>query len=207
MHYGYDIGYPYGTPVVAAFDGVVRLSKANAGGFGELVVIRHHNKLETYYGHLSKRLVNPGQMVKSGDTIALGGSTGRSTGNHLHFETRYLGIPFNPSKIIDFEKYTLIVDTLYTNRSADVVALTTKPTNSTTQSSGNINSSTSSSANTSPKPAVSYTSNKGGVYYKVKNGDTLSQIAQKYHTSVAAIKKLNGLKSDFLSLGKTLRVK
>ena len=171
MHRGVDLAYPMGTPVVAAFDGMVRISKANAGGYGQLIVIRHSNKLETYYGHLSQRLVNPGQMVHAGDTIALGGSTGRSTGPHLHFETRYLGYDFNPCKIIDFDNFKLKVDTLYT--------------------SGFEVTSKSLIAEKSANEAKAATSTAGAVYHKVRRGETLGSIAKKYHTYVSTIKKLN----------------
>ena len=197
MHYGIDLGYPTGTPVVAAFDGIVRISQTNAGGYGNLIVLRHNNDLETYYGHLSKRLVNPGQMVHAGDTIGLGGNTGRSYGSHLHFETRYLGIPFNPTKIIDFANYKLRSDTLYIRGCPAASNLAAKNSiNTTIQNSSSQQIASSASTNTSSK-----------VYYKVKNGDTLSRIAQKYHTSVNQIKRLNGLRSDFLRIGQRLRVK
>ena len=105
-HQGIDLPYPKGTPVPAAFDGKVRISDY-VGGYGNLVVIRHANGLETFYGHLAERKVNSGDWVSAGDIIGLGGSTGRSTGPHLHFETRYHGAAFDPSWIIDFETGTL----------------------------------------------------------------------------------------------------
>ena len=194
MHYGVDLGYPVGTPVVAVFSGIVRISQTNAGGYGNLIVLRHDNGLETYYGHLSKRLVNPGQVVQAGDTIGLGGSTGRSSGSHLHFETRYLGKPFNPTKVIDFTAFTLGCDTLYINASpvdAQILASSQPQISSKTT--------TTNTSNTTPSTA--------SLYYKVKNGDTLSHIAARYGTSVSKIKKLNGLRSDFLRIGQRLRVK
>lgn len=103
MHYGMDIALHTGDTVRAAFSGKVRLTKYEARGYGYYVVMRHDNGMETVYGHLSRFLVKPNQIVKAGDPIALGGSTGRSTGPHLHFETRYLGIAINPTAIIDFE--------------------------------------------------------------------------------------------------------
>lgn len=200
MHYGIDLGYPTGTPVVAAFDGIVRISQTNAGGYGNLIVLRHNNGLETYYGHLSKRLVNPGQMIHAGDTIGLGGNTGRSYGSHLHFETRYLGIPFNPTKIIDFANYNLKSDTLYIRGCSAVSNLAANNSiNTTIQNAPSQQTTSVSSSGSSVAPSK--------VYYKVKNGDTLSRIAQKYHTSVTKIKKLNGLRSDFLRIGQKLRVK
>lgn len=186
MHRGVDLSYPVGTPVVAAFDGIVRFSNNKAGGYGQLVIIRHFNKLETYYGHLSQRFVNPGQMVHAGDTIGLGGSTGRSTGPHLHFETRYLGCDFNPTKIIDFDNFKLAVDTLYTSG----FQVTTSQVASTNSSA---NQQSSSSANKQ--------------YHKVRRGETLGHIAKKYHTYVSTLKKLNGLRSDFIREGQRLRVR
>lgn len=182
MHYGVDLSYPMGTPVVAAFDGIVRVSKSNAGGYGQLVVIRHDNGLETYYAHLSKRLVNPGQLVMAGDTIALGGSTGRSTGPHLHFETRYMGVPFNPNKIIDFSKFTLAIDTLYTHGKEVKVS-------------------------PAMEKKLEAQEAQSRVYHKVRRGDCLSTIARKYRTSVGAIKRLNNMRSDFLREGQRLRVR
>lgn len=104
MHYGIDLKLQVGDTVRAAFTGKVRLTKYERRGYGYYVVIRHDNGLETVYGHLSRFLVKPDQVVNAGDPIALGGNTGRSTGAHLHFETRFLGIPINPAAIIDFEK-------------------------------------------------------------------------------------------------------
>lgn len=103
MHYGIDLKLNIGDSVKVAFNGKVRLTKYEGRGYGYYVVVRHDNGLETVYGHLSRFLVKPNQTVKAGDVIALGGNTGRSTGPHLHFETRFMGIPINPAAIIDFE--------------------------------------------------------------------------------------------------------
>lgn len=102
-HYGIDLKLQVGDTVRAAFSGKVRLTKYDGRGYGYYVVVRHPNGMETVYGHLSRFLVKPDQTVKAGDPIALGGNTGRSTGAHLHFETRYKGVPINPAAIIDFE--------------------------------------------------------------------------------------------------------
>ena len=188
MHRGVDLGYPEGTPVSAAWDGIVRISKgtSNTGGYGNLVVIRHDNGLETYYGHLSRRLVNPGQVVKAGDIIGLGGNTGRSYGSHLHFEVRYLGMDINPNRLIDFDNFKLKYDTLY------------------------ISGYTVSVPNPSPdqpdrtvKPEPSGTPQ----YYTVRKGDNLGKIAAKFHTTVSKLKKLNHLRSDFIREGQRLRVR
>lgn len=109
-HKGLDIKLNRGDSVKAAFDGVVRYAKYNRGGFGNLVIIRHYNGLETYYGHLSKLMVKVNEVVKSGEYIALGGSTGRSRGPHLHFEVRYKDIPLDPLRMIDFDSQKLIAN-------------------------------------------------------------------------------------------------
>ena len=111
-HYGLDIKVYVGDTIRAAFDGKVRVVK-NQGrrGYGKYLVIRHDNGLETVYGHLSKQLVKEDQLVRAGEAIALGGNTGRSTGSHLHFETRFLGIPLNPALMFDFEKQDIVADT------------------------------------------------------------------------------------------------
>ena len=103
FHYGTDIKLNTNDSVRNAFDGMVRMVRFNRGGYGHYVVVRHFNGLETVYAHLSKPLVKVNQTIKSGDVLGLGGSTGRSTGSHLHFEVRYLGQPINPEDIVNFE--------------------------------------------------------------------------------------------------------
>ncbi|MCW3086584.1 MAG: hypothetical protein JWP12_3950 [Bacteroidetes bacterium] len=106
-HNGIDIDLNKGDKVGAAFDGMVRVAK-NYGGFGNVVIIRHYNGLETVYAHLSKIKVKPGQVVKAGQIIGLGGSTGHSTGSHLHFEVRFKGVPMNPRYLISFSDQKLL---------------------------------------------------------------------------------------------------
>lgn len=101
-HNGVDIKAYLGDTVRAAFDGKVRVVSTSQGGYGKCVVIRHWNGLETLYGHLSKQLVKNNQTVKAGEPIGLAGNTGRSTGTHLHFETRFCGIAINPMKMFSF---------------------------------------------------------------------------------------------------------
>lgn len=101
MHKGIDINLHKGDAVVAAFDGMVRIASIK-GGYGNVIIIRHYNGLETVYGHLSKIKVKPGQVVLAGQLIGLGGNTGRSSGPHLHFEVRFKGQALNPSSIISF---------------------------------------------------------------------------------------------------------
>ena len=111
-HKGLDIKLNKGDTILAAFDGVVRYARYNRGGFGTLVILRHFNGLETYYAHLSKMVVKVNQVVKSGDPIGLGGSTGRSRGPHLHFEIRYKDIPLDPFRMIDYDNQKLISNVL-----------------------------------------------------------------------------------------------
>lgn len=113
MHKGIDLALKSNDTVRAAFDGKVRLTNYEAKGYGNYVVIRHANGLETVYGHLNKALVKDNQEVKAGDPIGLGGSTGRSTGPHLHFETRFMGYAINPAGIFDFQNQTIHNDTYY----------------------------------------------------------------------------------------------
>ncbi len=101
MHKGIDIDLNKGDKVNAAFDGKVRVAKKQ-GGFGNVVIIMHPNGLETVYAHLHKIKVKEGEIVLSGQTIGLGGNTGRSHGSHLHFEMRYKGHALNPATIVSF---------------------------------------------------------------------------------------------------------
>lgn len=111
FHYGTDVKLLVGDTIRSAFDGVVRIAKYGKG-YGYYVLVRHNNGLETVYGHCSKLLVMPDTYVKSGDPIALGGNTGRSTGSHLHYEMRYVGNPIEPTTIVDFETGLPKSDTL-----------------------------------------------------------------------------------------------
>ena len=115
-HHGVDIRLTTGDPVHSAFAGIVRVA-ARMGGYGNCVVVRHPNGLETLYGHLSKINVRPGQQVAAGDIIGLGGSTGNSTGPHLHFECRFLYQTFDPEWILDFATFSLRTRRLHLDKS------------------------------------------------------------------------------------------
>jgi murein DD-endopeptidase MepM/ murein hydrolase activator NlpD len=106
-HFGDDLRLSIGDSVTAVFDGVVRVAKYNYGGYGNYIIVRHHNGFETLYGHLSKRLVHVGDHVKSGDLIGWGGNTGRSSGPHLHFEVRFRGDALDPNILYDFVNDTI----------------------------------------------------------------------------------------------------
>ena len=167
MHNGLDLKVNIGDTIVAAFDGKVRIVKYERRGYGKYVVIRHDNGLETVYGHLSKQLVEENQLVKAGEVIGLGGNTGRSTGSHLHFETRFLGIAINPIYMFDFPKQDIVADT-YTFRKAKGVKRA--GSHDTQVADGTIR------------------------YHKVKSGDTLSRIAKLRGVSVSTLCKLNRIK-------------
>ena len=119
MHNGIDVKVYVGDTIRSAFAGKVRIVKdqGRRKGYGKYVIIRHENGLETVYGHLSKQLVHEDQYVEAGEVIGLGGNTGRSSGSHLHFETRLLGQAINPAFMFDFEKQDIVADSyLYVKR-------------------------------------------------------------------------------------------
>src|SRR3954470_15552383 len=96
MHPGVDLAGPIGTPIYATADGIVDRAEWNTGGYGNLVEIDHGHGIQTRYGHLTRYIVSSGQHVKRGELIAYMGSTGRSTGSHLHYEVRLDGRAVNP---------------------------------------------------------------------------------------------------------------
>jgi len=113
FHKGIDIRLAKGTKVKAAFNGKVRYARYNNGGYGNLVIIRHFNGLETYYAHLSKILVKENDIIQSGKVIGLGGKTGVEwSGTHLHFEVRYRDLSFDPLKMISLENERLLSDSI-----------------------------------------------------------------------------------------------
>ena len=209
-HQGIDLPYPTGTPVPAAFDGRVRISDY-VGGYGNLVVIRHANGLETFYGHLSKRNVQSGDWVSAGDIIGLGGSTGRSTGPHLHFETRYKGAAFDPSWLIDFETGTLRhrllkVRSWYFNPNQRYVqSVDDEDEIFRTDEEDRLLAEEQAKKEAAARAAAEAAAMR---YHTVRSGDTLSGIARKYRTSVREICRLNGIKeTTVLQIGKRLRVR
>jgi murein DD-endopeptidase MepM/ murein hydrolase activator NlpD len=198
FHYGIDLKLQTGDTVYAAFDGKIRVCSYERIGYGNYVVIRHPNGLETVYGHLSKSLVNIDEKVQAGQPIALGGNTGRSTGSHLHFEFRFLGRAIDPSEVVDFTHFCTYDDYYVFSKSrsgnayfnvdfyAKYKSLTGK----------NVKYFTSKAKKNS----------KQAKYHKVKRGDTLSSIARRYGTNVENICRLNGIKGTAtLKIGRTLR--
>ena len=197
VHAGVDIKLEAGDPVSAAFDGVVRMARKYSG-YGNCVVIRHYNGLETLYGHLSKIKVKVNQQVKAGDIIGLGGHTGRSTCNHLHFETRFQGKAFNPRQMINFDTYNLVADTFTVTRATYGLSRDYVP-----GTSANIKFNDDGKVYSKSRAK----SSKGGKYYTVKSGDTLGAISRKYGTSVKQICSINGIKpTKNLKIGSKLRV-
>ncbi len=183
FHYGTDIDLETGDAVGAAFDGKVRIAKKSKS-YGNVIVIRHSNGLETYYGHLSKIKVNIGEEVFAGQIIGLGGNTGRSRGSHLHFEIRYLGQPINPTDIISFTDHKLVCDTLCLSKQTfDYVAEAKKAA------------------------AKNYNGRNGMKLYVVKKGDTLSSIAKKNGITTKMICQKNKLKTtSILRLGQKIKL-
>ena len=136
VHKGVDLKANVGDTVRAAFDGKVRLTRFERGGYGFYVIVRHENGLETVYGHLSRFLVQPDQYVKAGTPIALSGNTGRSTGPHLHFETRFMGVAINPEAIFDFENRVTHTDVFTFNKSKYTESRSYAPRTASSKGSG-----------------------------------------------------------------------
>ena len=178
MHNGIDVKVYIGDTIRAAFSGKVRMVKYERRGYGQYIVIRHDNGLETIYGHLSKQLVNEDQYVEAGEVIGLGGNTGRSTGSHLHFETRFLGQAINPGLLFDFEKQDIVNESYLFKKGNNRY----RRTGSTAVASGNSQ------------------------YYKVRKGDSLSRISQRTGVSIDRLCKLNGIsRRTTLRIGQVLR--
>lgn len=110
-HNGMDIDLEVWDPVHAAFDGMVRIARHHPG-YGRVVIVRHYNGLETLYAHLHRLKVKSGDVIEAGQVLGLGGSSGRSTGSHLHFEVRFKGKPLNPRTLIDFNNNCLVSDSI-----------------------------------------------------------------------------------------------
>ena len=195
QHQGVDLPLKMGDPIYAAFCGRVRISQYNKGGYGNLVIIRHDNGLETYYGHLSERMVEPGQWVEAGQIIGLGGSTGRSTGPHLHFETRYYGQSFDPERLIDFNNGTLSRETFLLKKSFFSIY-----SNAGQDFDDEIANEEQDKKEAAEKAAMKY--------HRIKSGDTLGAIARRYGTTVNNICRMNNIKSTtVLRIGRSLRVR
>lgn len=200
-HKGIDLNLNTGDPVSAAWEGKVRYAQYNRGGYGNLVIIRHKNGLETLYAHLSRLNVKPNDDVRAGDIIGFGGSTGHSTGPHLHFEVRFFDASINPEEIINFETRTLKKDNLLVYR--NIFKPGALPSDYYQQENISENTGISVAAVASVPQRTATTQ-----YYKVKDGDTLSKIAARNNTSINALCKLNGIRQNtILQVGRRLRIR
>lgn len=205
-HQGADLPLQTGTPVYAAFDGKVRLAKYYKG-YGNLIILRHENGLETFYAHLSKIMVNEDDWVNAGSIIGLGGSTGRSSGPHLHFETRYKGYAFDPEWLIDFNTGELrhrffTLKKKYLNASSNYVPEDEQ------EEIDIIEGDTQDKVEAEKKAEEERKAAAAAQYHTIKQGDTLGALARKYHTTVKKICQLNGISErTVLRIGKKLRVK
>ena len=192
QHKGLDIKVYTGDTIRAAFAGKVRVVRYEGRGYGKYVVIRHDNGLETYYAHLSKQLVSEDDEVRAGDPIGLGGNTGRSTGSHLHFETRLCGVALNPALMFDFRNQD-VVDDYYMFRKATYQKESAVATR--LRGAGGLSTYESDDVElATAAPAASYAQESR--FHKVKKGETLYSIAKRRGTSVASIMKLNHLKKN-----------
>jgi murein DD-endopeptidase MepM/ murein hydrolase activator NlpD len=205
QHKGLDIKVYIGDTIRAAFSGKVRVVRYEANGYGNYVVIRHHNGLETIYGHMSKHLVTPDQDVRAGDPIGLGGNTGRSTGSHLHFETRLCGVALNPALMFDFRNQDVVSDyymfrkSTYPKESAQATRLRGVGGSAIAQEDRLDEAGNTTTAQRTTKVATTR-------LHKVQKGETLTSIARKRHTTVAAICKLNRInKNNRLKPGQILK--
>lgn len=200
-HQGCDLPLKTGDPVFAAFDGKVRISTFTRG-YGNLVVIRHANGLETAYGHLSQRNVEVGDWVSAGDKVGLGGSTGRSTGPHLHFETRYQGYAFDPEWLCDFENGVLRTGVFTLKKK--YLSANSKYVPESEEEEEEILLAEAEDREAAAKKAAEEAAKK---YHTIKSGDTLGALAVKYHTTVRQLCAWNGIKqTTILRLGQKLRV-
>lgn len=195
IHQGTDIDLETGDPVYATFDGRVRVTTYVRGGYGNLVIIRHDNGLETYYGHLSEISVKPNDWVTAGQVIGKGGNTGRSTGSHLHYEMRYKGHTFDPERLIDFATGTLRRETFLLKRTYF------SPYSRFTQDfDEEVQSDEEDKRIAAEAAAIKY--------HVVKKGDTLGRIAINNHTTVTKLCQLNGIKrTAVLRIGQRIRVR
>ena len=194
QHKGLDIKVYIGDTIRAAFSGKVRIVRYEGGGYGKYIVIRHNNGLETIYGHLSKQLVEENQEVRAGEVIGLGGNTGRSTGSHLHFETRLCGVALNPALMFDFREQDVTGDyyafnkSTYDDESANATRIRGKQDGSMLAKDNSADDYSTNNRTTSGL-------DDQVLYHKVAKGETLESIARKRGVTVDKICKLNHITS------------
>ena len=195
-HKGIDIKVYIGDTIRAAFPGKVRMVKYEAAGYGKYVVIRHQNGLETIYGHMSNWLVKEDEVVKAGQPIGLGGNTGRSTGSHLHFETRLCGVALNPALMFDFRNQDVVDDYYmfrkdrYESESIAANQLRGKVGNGSYTAAEVRGEKTQ--ANNAKKERIE-NKNSEIRYHKVAAGETLYSIAKRRKVTVDDLCRLNHL--------------
>ncbi len=202
QHKGLDIKVYIGDTIRSAFSGKVRIVRYEAKGYGNYIVIRHPNGLETIYGHLSKHLVTENQVVRAGEPIGLGGNTGRSTGSHLHFETRLCGVALNPALFFDFrnqditgDHYVFLKDRYESD--SQLATLERGKVNGGSYTRDQVYGEVGRYNEKAEEAATQNAANAPErVYYKVQNGETLASIAKKVGVSVDAICRLNGFRKD-----------
>lgn len=201
QHKGLDIKVYIGDTIRAAFSGKVRIVKYEAAGYGKYIVIRHPNGLETIYGHLSAQLVAENQVVRAGEPIGLGGNTGRSTGSHLHFETRLCGMALNPALMFDFRNQDVTGDYyVYNARTYDEES----------ELASRVRGKIGNGGYTQEMVRGDYVEKENVaeeiVYYKAKTGESLATIAKKRGISVDRLCELNRItKSTRIRPGQILR--
>ncbi len=209
-HKGLDIDLKTGDSVLNMFDGIVRYAQYNKGGFGNLVIVRHYNGLETYYGHLSKIKVKVDQKVSSGQLLGLGGSTGRSYNPHLHLEVRYQDHPLDPFSFIDWSTQQLKTNQLVLEKKIfspwdmGIQPVDISSPNYTTVSNPNVYVPSDTVQNNVTVTDASI----NATYYSIKKGDTLYSIAKKYGTTMQQICSWNNINDpNKIYLGQKIRVK
>ena len=199
QHKGLDIKVYIGDTIRAAFSGKVRIVRYEARGYGNYIVIRHNNGLETIYGHLSKQLVRENDEVRAGDVIGLGGNTGRSTGSHLHFETRLCGVALNPALLFDFRAQDVTGD-FYNFNKARYLSESREATRLRGKVGRGSYTPEEVRGTTARVERSSSRYNEQRLYHKVEKGETLYSIARKRGVSVETLCELN-------HINKTLRVR
>ena len=205
QHKGLDIKVYIGDTIRAAFSGKVRIVRYEGGGYGKYIVIRHNNGLETIYGHLSKQLVEENQEVRSGDVIGLGGNTGRSTGSHLHFETRLCGVALNPALMFDFREQDVTGD-FYAFNKATYDTESANATRMRGKADGAIYASKNSDDDYATNDRTTSGLSDQVRYHKVAKGESLESIAHKRGVTVDKICKLNHITTKMrLRPGQILR--
>ncbi len=206
-HPGVDIGLRVGDSVRVAWDGVVRYAMMNRGGYGNLIIVRHRNGLETYYAHLSRIKVISGQRVSAGQVIGLGGNTGYSFGPHLHFEICFYDVCIDPEFLVDFMDKRIInskilISSGFINGQSPKIL-----TGISDDEFESIEFVAGSSLPLAGK-LESKTPYNMRRYYIVKKGDCLNKIADSNNTTIQKLCKLNKIYDlKWLIVGQRLRIR